>query len=53
MNYDNSPPNPRFGHSATLFQTKLILFGGKTKFNNYSINADVEIYNISNLNYFH
>ena len=44
INYDTSVPNPRFGHTATLFQKKLILFGGKTKLNNYSFNSDVEIY---------
>jgi hypothetical protein len=53
MTSDNSPPNSRFGHTATLFQTKLVLFGGKTKFNNYSANADIEILNISKFYNFH
>ena len=46
INYDTSSPNPRFGHTSTLFQNKLVLFGGKTKQNNYSFNADIEILNI-------
>ena len=46
INYQVSSPNARFGHTATLFQKKLILFGGRTKQNSYCFNADIEILNL-------
>ena len=53
LTYDTSPANPRFGHSAVLYQKKLILFGGRTKLNNYTFNADVEVFNIGKQYLFH
>ena len=46
INYEVSSPNPRFGHTATLFQKRLYLFGGRTKQTTYSFNSDVEIFNL-------
>ena len=44
--YENSAPNSRFGHTALIYQKKMILFGGRSKLNNYSFNADIEVFNI-------
>ena len=49
IKFEDCIPNPRFGHTATLYQKKLYIFGGKTKLNNYSIISDIEIYYIDEL----
>ena len=47
INYESSTPNPRFGHTSTIYQKKLFIFGGKTKlYNNFSVLSDLEIYNL-------
>ena len=48
---DNSIVNPRYGHSAVIYQRKMILFGGKTKLNNYTYNGDVEVLNLGRYYY--
>ena len=44
----NSPANYRFGHSCVLFQKKLYIFGGKSKQDQYTYYADLEIYDLDN-----
>jgi len=43
---DNPLISFRYGHSAILFQKKLLLFGGKIRSNNYIFCADLEIFNL-------
>jgi len=42
---ENTPANPRFGHTALLYNRRLILFGGKTKISTYTQFCDLEIFN--------
>lgn len=49
INYDYTSPNPRFGHTATLYQKKLYLFGGRTKQSTYSFNADIEVFSLGKI----
>jgi Galactose oxidase, central domain/Kelch motif len=51
VNYEGSIPNPRYGHTATLYQRKLYLYGGKTKTSTYSFLPDFEIFNMENQNF--
>lgn len=36
----------RYGHTATLHQKRLYVFGGRTKIQNYSFILDLEVYNL-------
>ena len=43
---DSNKINLRYGHSAIMFQKKLILFGGRIKINNYVFSGDLEVFNL-------
>jgi len=36
----------RYGHTSTLFEKRLYVFGGRTKMQNYFYIPDLEIYNL-------
>jgi len=43
---DNSPVNPRYGHTGILYQKKFVVFGGKVKSGNYQYLADIDIFDM-------
>lgn len=50
INPDNQSPNPRFGHTSTLFNKKIYLIGGKIKLNNdLSLMAEIDIFNLGKI----
>jgi N-acetylneuraminic acid mutarotase len=46
LQYDFSSLYPRFGHSSTIYERKLYVFGGRSKQSNYVYNADIEVLNL-------
>ena len=43
---ENSPQNPRYGHTGILYQKKFFVFGGKIKTYNGHILGDLDIYDL-------
>jgi hypothetical protein len=46
--YSDQTPNPRYGHSANIYQKRMFVFGGKikTNLNNYTYLGDLEVFNL-------
>ena len=44
--YENMSPIPRYGHTAIIYQKKLIIFGGKVKMHNFTYLADLEQFSL-------
>lgn len=51
-NSDNIPPYPRYGHTGVIYQKRLYVFGGKCKSNNYHYLADLEIFDLTESQWF-
>ena len=47
----NSQTNNRFGHTSIIYQNKIYLFGGRTKYGNSFVSPGLEIFSLNDKNY--
>ena len=47
----NSQTNNRFGHTSIIYQNKIYLFGGRTKYGNSFVSPGLEIFSLNDRNY--
>ena len=47
----NSQTNIRFGHTSIIYQNKIYLFGGRTKYGNSFVSPGLEIFSLNDKNY--
>ncbi len=46
LTFGSSNSIPRYGHSGTVYQKKLYIFGGKVKMQNFAYLADLDMYSL-------